>query len=432
MKNHSIAFHHFGCKVNFAEASALSRQFKERGFQIRNFRERADVYVISTCVVTAVAEKKCRAAIRQAHKLNPEGKIAVIGCFPELSPGELEKMEGVSIVLGHSGKFSLPEAVEKLFSPSNYGRPHLPAATDFIPSWSYGDRTRSFLKIQDGCDYYCSYCTIPLARGHSRSDRIENVIRNTKEIAQAGIKEIVLTGVNIGDFGRHNNESFTELAKALKKVDAISRIRISSIEPDLLNDEIIDLVASSGKFMPHFHIPLQSGSDKVLKLMKRKYDTKLFVSRIRKIRELLPLACIATDVIVGFPGETDSDFRESYEFIEKLELSYMHVFSYSRRENTLASKMPEPVQDKIKKERSQLFHKLSELKKNAFYLENKGSDAKVLFEGDNSGGFMHGFTENYIKVRTKYNPELVNQIVEVKLDTFDEKFEYMVTWAVLQ
>ena len=426
MKNYSIAFHHFGCKVNFAEASALSRQFKERGFKIRDFREPADVYVISTCVVTAVAEKKCRAAIRQAHKLNPEGKIAVIGCFAELSPGELEKMDGVSIVLGHSGKFSLPEAVEKLFNPGVYGHSHLPAATDFVPSWSYGDRTRSFLKIQDGCDYYCSYCTIPLARGHSRSDKIENVVRNAEEVARAGIKEIVLTGVNIGDFGTRNNESFLELAKALEKVDAISRIRISSIEPDLLHDEIIGLVASSGKFMPHFHVPMQSGSDKVLKLMKRKYDTKLFASRIRMIRESLPFACIATDVIVGFPGETDSDFRETFEFIEGLELSYMHVFSYSRRENTLASKMTEPVQDKIKKERSQQLHRLSKQKKNTFYIKNRGAAAKVLFEGDNSGGFMHGFTENYIKVKTKFDPDLVNQIVEVKLDTLDENMEYIV------
>ncbi|MCX6243878.1 MAG: tRNA (N(6)-L-threonylcarbamoyladenosine(37)-C(2))-methylthiotransferase MtaB [Bacteroidetes bacterium] len=428
MNPRTIAFHHFGCKVNFAEASALSRQFKERGFQIRNFHEPADVYVISTCVVTAVAEKKCRAAIRQAHKLNPEGKIAVIGCFPELSPGELEKMEGVSIVLGHSAKFTLPEEVERLFTPGEYGHPHLPSANDFVPSWSLGDRTRSFLKIQDGCDYYCSYCTIPLARGHSRSDTIENVIKNAKEVAQAGIKEIVLTGVNIGDFGRHNNESFPGLVKALDKVEEVSRIRVSSIEPDLLNDEIIDLIASSGKFMPHFHIPLQSGSDTILKSMKRKYNTAHFASRIKKIREVLPLACIATDVIVGFPGETDADFRETYNYLEGLDLSYMHVFSYSKRENTLASKMPEPVQDRIKKERSHLLHQLSETKKKDFYLKNKGALARVLFEGDNSGGFMHGFTENYIKVRTLFDAELVNQIVEVRLEELDEKLEYVVKW----
>jgi threonylcarbamoyladenosine tRNA methylthiotransferase MtaB len=428
MGSRSIAFHHFGCKVNFAEASALSRQFRERGFEVRDFREVADVYVISTCVVTAVAEKKCRAAIRQAHKLNPGGRIAVIGCFPELSPGELEKMDGVSIVLGHSAKFTLPEEVEKLFSPGDYGHPVLPASTEFIPSWSYGDRTRSFLKIQDGCDYYCSYCTIPLARGHSRSDRIENVVRNAKEIGLAGIREIVLTGVNIGDFGRHNNESFHGLVEALGHVDEITRIRVSSIEPDLLTDGIIGLLASTGKFMPHFHIPLQSGSDKMLSLMKRKYDTKLFSDRIRKIRELLPPACIATDVIVGFPGETDADFRETFEFLEGLDLSYMHVFSYSRRENTLASKMEGTVQDKVKKERSHLLHQLSEKKKKAFYLKNKGSMAKVLFEGDNNEGFMHGFTENYIKVRTDFNPSLVNQIVDVRLDDFDEKPEYVVTW----
>jgi threonylcarbamoyladenosine tRNA methylthiotransferase MtaB len=426
MEPKSIAFHHFGCKVNFAEASALSRQFKDKGFQLKDFREIADVYVISTCVVTAVAEKKCRAAIRQAHHLNPEAKIAVIGCFPELMPDELEKMEGVSLVLGHSAKFALYEEVERSFHHSGYGHPVFPKSTDFVASYSFGDRTRSFVKIQDGCDYYCSYCTIPLARGHSRSDTIGNVIRNVTATIQAGVKEIVLTGVNIGDFGRNTEETFLDLVHELEKVSEIPRIRISSIEPDLLNDAVIDLIASSNKLMPHFHIPLQSGSGKILKLMKRKYDRELFASRIRKIRELLPLACIATDVIVGFPGESEEDFRETYDFIEGLELSYLHVFSYSRRENTLAATMAEPVQDKIKKQRSKLLHKLSENKKEIFYLKNRGLTAHVLFESDNSNGFMHGFTENYIKVKTKFNPLLVNQVVTVTLDVLGEELCYVI------
>jgi len=422
----SIAFHHFGCKVNFAEASTLSRQFKDKGFQLKDFREVADVYVISTCVVTAVAEKKCRAAIRQAHHLNPEAKIAVIGCFPELMPDELEKMEGVSLVLGHSAKFALCEEVERSFHHSGYGHPVFPKSTDFVASWSFGDRTRSFVKIQDGCDYYCSYCTIPLARGHSRSDTIGNVIRNVTAAIQAGVKEIVLTGVNIGDFGRNTEETFLDLVRELEKVSEIPRIRISSIEPDLLNDAVIDLIASSSRFMPHFHIPLQSGSGKILKLMKRKYDRELFASRIHKIRDLLPLACIATDVIVGFPGESEEDFRETYDFIEGLELSYLHVFSYSRRENTLAARMAEPVQDKIKKQRSNLLHQLSENKKKIFYMKNKDLTAHVLFESDNSNGFMHGFTENYIKVKTKFNPRLVNQVVAVKLNVLAEELCFIV------
>ena len=354
MEPRSIAFHHFGCKVNFAEASALSRQFKENGYLLKNFREPADVYVISTCMVTAIAEKKCRAAIRQAHHLNPDAKIAVIGCFPELMPDIFEKMEEVSLVLGHSAKFSLFGKVQDLFHQPHAGQTVISSLTGFIPSWSFGDRTRSFIKIQDGCDYYCSYCTIPLARGHSRSDTIDNVIRNVQETVKAGTKEIVLTGVNIGDFGRNTGETFSDLLRKLEKVSQVRRIRISSIEPDLLNDEVIELIASSKKFMPHFHIPLQSGSSGILKLMKRRYDLELFTSRIMKIRDLMPQACIASDVIVGFPGESDNDFRETFDFIENLELSYLHVFSYSRRANTLAANMADPVQDNVKKYRSEL------------------------------------------------------------------------------
>ena len=425
MNPKTVAFHHFGCKVNFAEESTLSRQFIEKGYKLIDFREIADVYVISTCIVTAVAEKKCRAAIRQAHKINPDAKIAVIGCYSELKKDEIAKMDGVNVILGHTGKFNLLEAIEQeSIEIETEVKPY--TSHDFIPSFSYGDRTRSFLKIQDGCDYYCAYCTIPLARGHSRSDTIGNVLQSVREVIETGIKEIVLTGVNIGDFGRLNNESFIDLLKSLDDIKDIQRIRLSSIEPDLLSDEIIDFIGQSERIMPHFHIPLQSGSDHVLKAMKRKYNKDLFASRVQKIRSILPLACIASDVIIGFPGETDEDFSETVELIERLDISYLHVFSYSSRENTLASKMTDLVQDKIKKQRSGILHDLSEKKKKSFYLKNQGHEAHVLFESDNSNGFMHGFTGNYVKVSTLYNPEFVNQIKTVKLEQLDKDLNYLV------
>jgi threonylcarbamoyladenosine tRNA methylthiotransferase MtaB len=431
MNPKSIAFHHFGCKVNFAEASTLSRQFQENGFEVKDFHLPADVYVISTCVVTTVAEKKCRAAIRQAHKVNPKARIAVIGCFSELKPGELAQMEGVDLVLGHNGKFRLLEELTRLYHPTggeNHGyeyhggldTPNIPDHDAFIPSFSYGDRTRSFLKIQDGCDYYCTYCTIPLARGRSRSDTVENALKNAREILANGIKEIVLTGVNIGDFGKHAGETFIGLIRSLEKVEGINRFRISSIEPDLLTNEIIEFVASSGNFLPHFHIPLQSGCNKILKAMHRKYTRELYASRVQKIKELMPNACIAADVIVGFPGETDEDFTDTSNFLKELDISYLHVFTYSKRDNTLASRMEAPVPDKVKKERSNLLHKLSDEKKHKFYLENLGRSVMVLFESDNSLGFMHGFSENYIKVKTKFNPDFVNQIIRVKLENLAE------------
>ncbi len=424
----TIAFHHFGCKVNFAEVSTLSRQFHDKGYVLVDFREEADVYVISTCVVTAVAEKKCRAAIRQAHRLNPSARIAVIGCFPELKHEEIAKIEGVNVILGHSAKFGLLEEIENLDKKPSHGHEIHLNEDLFIPSFSYGDRTRSFLKIQDGCDYYCSYCTIPLARGHSRSDTIENVLRNTNEILQTGIKEIILTGVNIGDFGRHQNETLLELLHSLEKIEELPRIRISSIEPDLLTNEIIDLIAGSKKFMPHFHIPLQSGTDKVLKEMKRKYNVALFASRIHKIRSVLPNACVASDIIAGFPGESDQDFMDTLAFLNDVDLSYLHVFSYSKRDNTLASMITNVVQDKVKKERSDILHRLSEKKKKDFYLKNNGIEANVLFESDNSNGWIHGFTENYIKVKTKFNPDLVNQIVPVKLDFLEDDLTFTINF----
>ncbi len=445
----SVAFHHFGCKVNFAEASSLSRKFKDAGVDVHDFHEQADVYVISTCVVTAVAEKKCRAAIRQAHKLNPHAKIAVIGCFSELKPDELKMMEGVDLVLGHSGKFRLLEELDKLDHPdetlaateirdeamAEVGNGHdyhggvLPEKHSdrdvFVPSFSYGDRTRSFLKIQDGCDYFCTYCTIPLARGRSRSDTVENVVKNAKEIISNGNREIILTGVNIGDFGRHHSENFSQLVHALDQVEGISRIRISSIEPDLLTNETIEFIAVSRNFLPHFHIPLQSGCNKILKAMHRKYTRELYRDRIVKIKSLMPRACIAADVIIGFPGETDDDFQETFGFLESIDISYLHVFTYSKRDNTLAARMGEPVADKVKKERSEMLHKLSLEKKRKFYLENINTEVNVLFESDNSHGFMHGFSENYIKVKTFYNPELVNRVVRVKLENIGDDGEYV-------
>jgi threonylcarbamoyladenosine tRNA methylthiotransferase MtaB len=426
MTPRSIAFHHFGCKVNFAEASSLSRQFRDKGYEIFGFHEKADIYVISTCIVTAVAEKKCRAAIRQAHRLNPGAKIAVIGCFPQLKPEELSKMEGVSLILGHSDKFSLLQAIEGTGSQEIPDLREVTGDGMFIPSFSFGDRTRSFLKIQDGCDYYCAYCTIPLARGHSRSDTIANVIRNVNEVASHGIREVVLSGVNIGDFGRHNGESLLELIRELEKTEDIPRFRLSSIEPDLLKDGIIEHIARSDRFMPHFHIPLQSGSDRVLKAMKRKYNRDLFLSRILKIRSLLPYACIAADVIAGFPGETDEDFAETIEFIESLDISYLHVFTYSRRDNTPAASMAGNVPEKTRKERSDVLHELSGRKKELFYRKNKGRKVHVLFESDSTGGFMHGFSGNYIRVKTPYDPGLVNRIREITLRELDKDLTFLV------
>jgi threonylcarbamoyladenosine tRNA methylthiotransferase MtaB len=338
-------------------------------------------------------------------------------------------MEGVDLVLGHTGKFNLLEELTRLDDADDrpgadapdhdyhswIGKADLIGQNVFIPSFSYGDRTRSFLKIQDGCDYFCTYCTIPLARGRSRSDTIENSVKNAREIFANGIKEIVLTGVNIGDFGKHNGEDFLQLISALDKLEGTNRFRISSVEPDLLTNEIIEFVASSANFLPHFHLPLQSGCNVILKAMHRKYNRELYAARVQKIKELMPYACIAADVIVGFPGETDENFSDTFNFLKQLDISYLHVFTYSRRDNTLASKMDNPVGDKVKKSRSESLHKLSDFKKRNFYLQNQGREAMVLFESDNSSGFMHGFTENYIKVKTPYNPDYVNQVIKVSL-----------------
>ena len=393
-----------------------------------------------------------------------DSRIAVIGCFSELKPGELAQIEGVDLVLGHSGKFRLFEELTSLDQTDNSVQAHLlddepadpllddvinqittaqtgedhqlyhsgifPSATKgrdtFVPSFSYGDRTRSFLKIQDGCDYFCSYCTIPLARGRSRSDTIENTLKNAREIIGHDIKEIVLTGVNIGDFGRQNGENFIRLIRELDQIEGMSRIRISSIEPDLLTNEIIEFVAGSKNFMPHFHIPLQSGSNRILKAMHRKYTCELYADRVLKICTLMPNACIAADLITGFPGETNEDFEDTFTFLEQLSISYLHVFTYSKRDNTAAAKMEALVPDREKKRRSDRLHHLSEVKKRQFYLLNKDREVHVLFESDNTMGHMHGFSENYIRVKTMYNPAFVNQVVPVKLNTIADDGNFIV------
>lgn len=418
MSNKRIAFQTFGCKLNFAETSTIARQMKEEGYEVVGHKEEAEVYVINSCVVTGNAEKKCKAAIRQAKRRNPDAKVAVIGCFSQMGEEELSKMDEVDLIVGNEEKFMLKDYLK---DETYTGACHsyvgdINKSDVFIPSWSSGDRTRSFLKIQDGCDYFCTYCTIPFARGRSRSASIADTILTAKEVASAGMREIILTGVNIGDFGKQHEESFFGLIKALDKVEGIERIRISSIEPELLNEEIIMFMASSEKFLPHFHIPLQSGSDKILDLMKRKYKREVFAKRISEIKKHMPHACIAADVIIGFPGETEEDFQDTYSFIEGLDISYMHVFTYSERPGTKAASLDGKVVNKVKRERSRILHELSDQKKTAFYREHIGSTRPVLFESDNSGGYMHGFTGNYLKVKTKYREEFINKIVSVQLD----------------
>lgn len=423
-----VAFKTFGCKLNYAETSQIARRFADEGYEIVDNTSKADFYIINSCTVTSISEKKCRTAIRTAKMKNPDLEIAVIGCFSELKSNELNKMEEVSYVLGNADKHKILEFIQsnegQLTKSSCHNKFFSPIVKNdiFIPSYSSGDRTRSFLKIQDGCDYFCSYCTIPLARGRSRSDTVENTVSLANEIAQKGIKEIVLTGVNIGDFGKRNNQSFYQLITTLENnVEGVERYRISSIEPDLLSDEIITFVARSKKFLPHFHIPLQSGNNKVLELMKRHYKRELFAERILKIKELMPYACIAADVIVGFPYESDEYFEDTYKFIENLPLSYLHVFTYSERPNTKSIQLENKIPINIRRQRSNELQKLSDRKKNDFYSQNLGSKRKVLFESDIQNGYIFGFTENYIRVKTSKNLNLINQIVEVALDELLEE-----------
>lgn len=421
--NKTVAFHTLGCKLNFSETSTIARNLLDNGYQRVEFSQPADVYVINTCSVTANADKECRTIVKNAMKVNPQGFVAIVGCYAQLKPQEIAEMEGVDLVLGATEKFNIADYLEDLNKQEEtlIHSCEISEADFYVGSYSIGDRTRAFLKVQDGCDYKCTYCTIPLARGISRSDTVENVLKNAREIADRGIKEIVLTGVNIGDYGKgefgnkKHEHTFLELVKELDQVENIERIRISSIEPNLLRNETIDFVSKSERFVPHFHIPLQSGSDEILKKMKRRYLTNLYLERISKIREVMPNACIGVDVIVGFPGETDEHFLETYNFLNTLPISYLHVFTYSERDNTEAANFEGIVPQQVRKQRNKMLRILSEKKRLAFYQSQLGSTQKVLWEADNKNGKMHGFTQNYVKVETDFSEELINQTEVVDL-----------------
>ncbi len=433
MAKKRIAFHTLGCKLNFSETSTLARQFKDLGYEIADFESEADVYVIHTCTVTQVAEKKSRAAIYQAIRRNPYARVAVIGCYSELRAENIRKIQGVDVVLGNPNKFDLPAIIEgkynnthsEAYQPCHETGEGIAPSEQFHPAFSSGDRTRSFLKIQDGCDHFCTYCAIPYARGRSRSATIDQALETARMAASTGVKEIVLTGVNIGDFGKRSGERFIDFLRRADEEKVIARLRISSIEPELLTDEIVECVAHSEILMPHFHIPLQSGSDTILRLMRRKYNTELFASRVYKIKELMPHACIAVDVITGFPGETDALFEETYHFLESLPISYMHIFTYSDRPGTIASKMPGKIDPKMKRDRSKLLHELSEKKLSNFYRSSQGLTVNILFESDHENGMMGGFTENYIRVKTPFNPHLINTLVKTTLNITDDKGHYL-------
>lgn len=431
--NKKVAFYTLGCKLNFSETSTIARNFTSEGFDRVDFSEKANIYVINTCSVTENADKRFKTIVKQAQKQNPEAFIAAIGCYAQLKPQELADVNGVDLVLGATEKFNITGYIYDLLSHPERSRGdgeihscQIEEADFYIGSYSIGDRTRAFLKVQDGCDYKCTYCTIPLARGISRSDTMTNVLDNAREISKQNIKEIVLTGVNIGDYGKgefgnkKHEHTFLDLVTELDKVDGIERLRISSIEPNLLKNETIDLVSKSRAFVPHFHIPLQSGSNAILKNMKRRYMRELYVDRVSKIKEVMPHACIGVDVIVGFPGETDDYFLETYNFLNELDISYLHVFTYSERDNTEAAEMKDVVPNNIRSKRSKMLRGLSVKKRRAFYESQLGSTRTVLFESENKEGYINGFTENYVKVKTPWNPNLVNTLKEVRLTEIDE------------
>lgn len=419
-----VALYTLGCKLNFSESSSIARMFQEEGFARVDFNDTPDVFVINTCSVTENADKKCKQLVKKAKKVNPAAFIAIIGCYAQLKPEEIAQIKGVNMVLGAAEKFKIvdyfnqqeKEEVAKVYASK------IKAANEFVPSYSHGDRTRSFLKIQDGCDYFCTFCTIPLARGKSRNQSISETINVANEIASTNVKEVVLTGVNIGDFGQgKGSEDFFQLIQQLDKIEGIERFRISSIEPNLLSNEIIDFVSQSAKFMPHFHIPLQSGSNKILKMMRRKYLKELYSERVARIKEKMPHACIGVDVIVGFPGETDEDFMETYRFLNELPVSYLHVFTYSERPNTTAIKLENSVSKEKRSERSKMLHILSDKKKRFFYEQFLDEKAKVLLEAEQHEGFLNGFTENYIKVKVPFEEGLENTIQEISIKTIDSE-----------
>ena len=434
-----VAFYTLGCKLNFSETSTIARDFQNEGFECVDFSDVADIYVINTCSVTENADKRFKTIVKQALQVNADAFIIAIGCYAQLQPQELADVYGVDLVLGATEKFKITDYLNDL-SKQSVGSVHaceIEAADFYVGSYSIGDRTRAFLKVQDGCDYKCTYCTIPLARGISRSDSLQNVLKNAYEISKKGIQEIVLTGVNIGDYGKgefgnkKHQHTFLELIQALDRVDGIKRLRISSIEPNLLKNETIDFVSKSNCFVPHFHIPLQSGSNLVLKNMRRRYMRELYEERVAVIKQKMPDACIGVDVIVGFPGETEALFLETFNFLNTLDISYLHVFTYSERPNTLAASMQNAVPKTIRTKRSKLLRGLSVKKRRAFYESQLGSICTVLFEGENKSGYIHGFTENYVKVKTPWNPKLVNTLHEIELTKIDGdglvRFEFVQT-----
>ncbi len=423
-----VAFYTLGCKLNFSETSTIARSFKSEGFDRVDFNEAADVYVINTCSVTENADKRFKTIVKQAKKTKPEAFIAAVGCYAQLKPQELADVDGVDLVLGATEKFKITDYLNDL-TKNDFGEVHsceIEEADFYVGSYSIGDRTRAFLKVQDGCDYKCTYCTIPLARGISRSDTLNNVLKNAKEISEQNVKEIVLTGVNIGDYGKgefgnkKHEHTFFDLVKALDDVEGIERLRISSIEPNLLKNETIEFVSKSKAFVPHFHIPLQSGHNDILKLMKRRYLRELYVDRITKIKKVMPHACIGVDVIIGFPGETDAHFLETYNFLNTLDVSYLHVFTYSERDNTEAAQMTDVIPKNVRSKRSKMLRGLSAKKRRAFYESQVNSNRTVLFESENKEGYVHGFTENYVKVKSPWDPKLVNTLHRVELTEIDE------------
>ena len=439
MERKKVAFYTLGCKLNFSETSTIARNFTQEGFDRVAFEEVADIYVVNTCSVTDNADKQFKQVVKKAMKLNDKAFVAAIGCYAQLKPEELAAVDGVDLVLGASEKFKITDYINDL-SKNDMGEVHsceISEADFYVGSYSIGDRTRAFLKVQDGCDYKCTYCTIPLARGISRSDELQNVLNNAAEISQQNIKEIVLTGVNIGDYGKgefgnkKHEHTFLELVQALDNVAGIERLRISSIEPNLLKNETIEFVAQSRTFVPHFHIPLQSGSNDILKKMKRRYLREIYSERVAKIREVMPHACIGVDVIVGFPGESDDHFLETYHFLNDLDISYLHVFTYSERDNTEAALMQNIVPTTVRSKRSKMLRGLSVKKRRAFYESQLGTNRKVLFESENREGYIHGFTENYVRVKTPWNPELVNTLHDITLTRIDEDGSVRMAFANL-
>lgn len=420
-----VAFYTLGCKLNFSETSSISRMFEQRGYEKVDFHESPDIFIINTCSVTDNADKKCRKIIKEAKKISPHSFVTIIGCYAQLKPREISEIPNVDAVLGAAEKFQLIDYLDG-FKKKNHPQVYaseIKEAKSFNNAYSYGDRTRTFLKVQDGCNYGCAFCTIPLARGKSRSDSIENILASAREIAATEVKEVVLTGVNIGDFGIQDGrrkEKFIDLIKALDEIEGIERFRISSIEPNLLSNDIIAFVSQSKRFVPHFHIPLQSGSDKILKSMNRRYLRDLYAGRVETIKKLMPHACIGVDVIVGFPGETESDFLDTYNFLNALDVSYLHVFTYSERANTAALEIEEVVPMKERNRRSKMLRSLSAKKKRFFYEQCIGQQATVLFEEDIEDGQIHGFTENYVRVTAKYDPMLINETKFVQLTGLDK------------